>query len=159
MVGNGDPVRITAQVAKGMFRTAEGTFRVDYPIVTEQLAEPRGEGFGLSQKCQIAMKAELAIGERLPESRYELAAKNTAEHFDWKKERIAGFDPARVIGRQSACRNHTMHVWMVFQFLIPGMEHAEEAYFRAEMFRVASDFQERFRTASEQKAVNDFLVL
>ena len=111
------------------------------------------------------MKAELAIGERLPESLYELAAKNPAEHFDWKKEGITGFDPASVIGRQSACRDHTMYakrafrVRMVFQFLVPGMEHAEETYFRAEMLGVTSDFQERFRTGSEQKAVNGLLVL
>jgi len=133
-----------------VFRAAEGTFRVDYPIVVEQLAEPRREGFGLSQKGQIPVKAELASGESFPKGLNKLAAKNSAEHFDWQKEGIPGFDPASVIGRQSACWNYTMHVWMVFQFLVPGMEHAEEADFRTEMFGVASDFQERFRTGSEQ---------
>jgi hypothetical protein len=39
------------------------------------------------------------------------------------------------------------------------MEHAEETDLSAEMFGVASDFQQRFRTGSEQQAVNHFLVL
>jgi len=99
MVGYGDAVGVTTEVAERMFRTAEGTFRVDHPIVVEELAEPRGEGFGVSQKGQIPVKAELASGEPLAESLDKLAAKNSAEHFDWQKEGITGFDPAGVIGR------------------------------------------------------------
>ena len=44
------------------------------------------------------MKAEVAGGERLPEAFYKLATKNSAEHFDWQKEGIPGFDPASMIG-------------------------------------------------------------
>ena len=92
MVGYGDPVGIAAQVAKGMFRAAEGTFRVDHPIIAKELAEPGGEGLGLSKGYQVSVKAELALSECFPERRHELAAKNPAEHFDWQKEGIAGFD-------------------------------------------------------------------
>ncbi len=35
MVGYGDPVRIAAEVAKYMRWAAEGTLRVDYPIVAK----------------------------------------------------------------------------------------------------------------------------
>ena len=35
VVGYGDPVCIAAQVAKRVFRAAERTFRVDYPILAE----------------------------------------------------------------------------------------------------------------------------
>ena len=39
-----------------------------------------------------------------------------------------------------------MDMRMMFEFLIPGMQHAEEADLRAEMFRIASDFEESFGT-------------
>ena len=43
--------------------------------------------------------------------------------------------------------------------LIPGMQHGEEADFRAEVFRIASDFEKSFCTGAEQQIVDDFLVL
>src|SRR5437016_14087018 len=105
MVGDGDTVGVTAEVAKRMFRAAEGTFRVDHPILAEQWAEPRREGLGLSKGYQVSVKAELALSESVPESGHELAAKNPAEDFDWKKEGVTRFDqgvtrfdPASVIG-------------------------------------------------------------
>jgi len=45
------------------------------------------------------------------------------------------------------------------KLLIPGMQHAEEADFRAEMFWIASDFQKGFGTGAKQKIVDDLLVL
>jgi len=35
-----------------------------------------------------------------------------------------------------------MHVRVKFEFLIPGVEHTEEADLRAEMLRIASDCEE-----------------
>ena len=104
MVGYSHPVRVTAEVAKYMLRAAEWTFRVDHPVVAEQLAEPGGEGLGLGEESQISMKAKLAIGKRISESGHELATKNPAQHFDWKEEGVTEFYPARVIGRQPAGR-------------------------------------------------------
>src|ERR1022692_1063253 len=45
------------------------------------------------------------------------------------------------------------------ELLIPGMQHGEEADFRAEVFRIASDFEKCFCTGAEQQTVDDFLVL
>ncbi len=52
-----------------------------------------------------------------------------------------------------------MDVRVVFQLLIPGMQHAEEAGFRTEMLGVARDFQKGFGAGSEQQAVDYLLVL
>lgn len=108
MVGYGDTVGVAAQVAQGMFRAAEGTFRVDYPVVAKELTEPRGERLGVSEKCQISVKAELTISEGAPESSDELAAKSSTEDFDWKEEVVTRLDPAGVIPGQAAGWNHTM---------------------------------------------------
>ena len=45
------------------------------------------------------------------------------------------------------------------QFLVPGVENAEEADLRAEMFGIAGEFEKGFRTGAKQKIVDDLLVL
>jgi hypothetical protein len=52
-----------------------------------------------------------------------------------------------------------MDMGMEPELLTPGMQHGEEADFRAEVFRIASDFEKSFRTGAEQQTVDDFLVL
>ena len=64
-----------------------------------------------------------------------------------------------VIGRETAGRNHTMQMGMMLEFLTPGMEHAEEADFGAQMAGIARDFEQRFGTGPEQEIVDDLLVL
>src|ERR1700692_2929622 len=52
-----------------------------------------------------------------------------------------------------------MDMGMKPELLIPGMQHGEEADFRAEVFRIASDFEKCFGTGAKQQIIDDFLVL
>src|SRR5579871_5826205 len=52
-----------------------------------------------------------------------------------------------------------MDMGMESELLTPGMQHAEEANFCAEMSRIAGDFEKSFRAGAEQQIVDDFLVL
>src|SRR5258708_27058362 len=52
-----------------------------------------------------------------------------------------------------------MDMWMEPELLIPGVQHGEEGNFRAEVSRMASDFEKCFRTGAEQHIVDDFLIL
>src|SRR5260370_34787569 len=52
-----------------------------------------------------------------------------------------------------------MNMRMNLLFLAPGMQHTEEANFRTEVSRIASHFEQGFRTGAEQKIVEDLLVL
>ena len=52
-----------------------------------------------------------------------------------------------------------MHVRVMFEFLIPGVEHTEETDVGAEMFGIASDFEEGCGTGLQQEMVQEFLVL
>jgi len=52
-----------------------------------------------------------------------------------------------------------MHVRVMFEFLIPGVEHTEEADLGAEMFGIASDCEEGCGTGLQQEMVQEFLVL
>ena len=48
---------------------------------------------------------------------------------------------------------------MKLEFLVPGMEHAEEADLGSEMGGVASHFEQRFGAGPQQQTVDGFLVL
>src|SRR6266478_3279277 len=52
-----------------------------------------------------------------------------------------------------------MDTGMNFEFLAPGMQHAQEANLCAEMFRMACHFEKSFGTSVEQQTVEDLLVL
>ena len=105
------------------------------------------------------MKIELAIIKGALERLVELSAKDATEHLDGKKEIVAWFDPARVIGRQSTGRHHAMYMWMELEFLSPAVQHTEEADFCTEMLGIAGHFEKGFRTGAKQEIVEDLLVL
>ena len=65
----------------------------------------------------------------------------------------------RVIERQSAGGDDTMHVRVMFELLIPSVEHTEEADLGAEMLGIASDCEEGFGAGLQQEMVQEFLVL
>ena len=48
---------------------------------------------------------------------------------------------------------------MVLEVLSPGMEHAEQADIDSKVLRVASEFEQRGGTGSEEQIVKDLLVL
>ena len=52
-----------------------------------------------------------------------------------------------------------MDMGMEPELLIPGMQHAEKTDFRAEVFRIASDFEKCFGTGAKQQIIDDFFVL
>ena len=113
----------------------------------------------MSEGLQGAVEAKLALTEVAFQSNDKLTAKNLSEHRNGKKEARMRWNPMRVIERQSAGGHHTMGVWVMFEFLIPGVKHAKEADLGAEMFGIASDFEEGFGTNLEQEVVQDLLVL
>jgi len=159
MVGDGHAMGVTAQITKHMLWAPERTFRVDHPVLSEQWSQPRSKGFRLSQEPQVSMKGELAVMESTLECFVELAAKDATEHLHGKKEVVARFDPARVIGRQATSRSHAMYMRVKLEFLIPGVQHAEEADFCTEMLGIARDFEKGFRASAKQEIVEDLLVL
>jgi hypothetical protein len=49
MIGNGDPVRVSTEVAQDLGRTTEGRLGVDHPVLTVQLSQKSTELFWISQ--------------------------------------------------------------------------------------------------------------
>ena len=93
-VGNGDAMRIGAEITQHMCRSAEGRLGVDDPVVAEQYPQPGSEGAWQSKWEKVAVKLQLTAMEGVAKSFDELAAKDTAEHADGQKEGWPGRDPS-----------------------------------------------------------------
>src|ERR1700726_2835805 len=70
-----------------------------------------------------------------------------------------GSNQAGVIAGDSAGGNDTVDMGVKLEFLVPGMEHAEEADLGSEMGGIARDLQQGFGAGPKQQTIDDFLVL
>ena len=89
----------------------------------------------------------------------ELAAKHAPQDGDGKEKARVRSNPAGVIAGESACGNDAVDMGMELEFLVPSMEHTEEADLGTEMGGIARDFQQSFCAGAEQQTVDDFPVL
>ena len=129
MVRYGHAMGVAAQILEHVFGATEGWFAVDHPVLSKQWSEPAGEGLGLSQQGQLPAEVELLVAEGGLEASDELATKHATQHRAGKKEARAGWNPARVVERESAGRDDTVDMGMNLELLIPGVEHTKEADF------------------------------
>jgi len=75
------------------------------------------------------MELQPPLSESLCQVVEELAAEQFAQGTDWQEEPLAGGNPARAVGRQSAGGSDAMHVRMVLQSLRPGVQDCDEPDF------------------------------
>ena len=158
-VGDGDAMGVGAEIAQHMLRSAEGRLGVHDPVVAEQHPQPGGEGARLGQVCQAAMELKLTSMEGGAESGDELAAEDTAEYADGKKEGAPGGDPTCVVRREAAGGQYAVDMRMKLQALIPAVEHAEETDLGAEVPGIAGDFKQSLSARVKEQVVEEPLVL
>jgi hypothetical protein len=159
MVGDGDAMGVAAEILEHILGPPEGRLAVDHPVLSVEWPQPGSEDLGLSQGDELAIEAELAALEGGAESADELATKDAPEDGAWKKEARAAGNPVGVIERQPPSGDDTMDMGRKFDFLIPGVQHTEEAEVSAEMSGSAGDFEEGFGTGLQQEMVEDLFVL
>ena len=85
MVGDGHTVSVAAQIVQHIFGATEGTFQIDYPVLSKQRPQPGGKDLGLSEEFQISLEAKLTVLKSLLEGIDKLAAKDFTQHFLGKK--------------------------------------------------------------------------
>jgi hypothetical protein len=159
VVGDGDAVGVGTEIAQNVFWAAERRLGVDHPVVAEQQSQLRSESSWFSQWSESAVELDSVSSESALECSDELTAEHAAEHLYGKEEGPPGTYPAIVIGGHAAGGHHAVHMRVMLQALIPGMEHAEEADVGAEMTWITSDLQECFGAGLEQQVIDEALVL
>ena len=132
---------IAAEILQHVLGSAEGWFGVDDPIFAEERTQPGREELGMGERCEFSGQVQLATLESRSKSRDELATKDAPEYSDGKKEAWVRANPAGVIAGESAGGNDTVDMGMKLEFLVPGMEHAEETDLGSEMSGIARHFE------------------
>src|ERR1700726_1473582 len=159
MVRDGDAVSVAAKILQHVLGSAEGWFGVDDPMFAEERTQPGREELGMGERCEFSRQVQLAALERGPKSGDELAAKHAPQYSNRKEEAWMGSNPAGVIAGESAGGNDTVDMGVKLEFLVPGMEHAEEADLGTEMGGIARDLQQGFGAGPEQQTIDEFSVL
>src|SRR5512142_911730 len=113
----------------------------------------------MGEWCEFSGQVQLSAFEGRLQASDELTTKHAPQYREGKEEAWVGSNPVGVIAGESARGNDTVDMGMKLEFLVPGVEHAEEADLRSEMGRVACDFQQSFGAGSEQQTIDEFLVL
>ena len=150
---------VRAQVVEDILGAPERRLAINDPIPAEEWTQEGSESFWRGERLQLTVKAQLTFGESAFQSGDELAPKNPSQNRKGKKETATGGEPAVVVGRESSGGDHAMDMRMMLQFLVPGVEHAEEANLGAQMPGMASDFEQSLSAGTEQQIVEDLLVL
>src|SRR5579864_6514781 len=149
MVGDGNAVGIAAEILQYVFGSAEGWFGIDDPIFAEGRTQPGGEELGMGERGKFSGQVQLTAIEGRLQAGDELAAKHAPQYRNRKEEAWVGSNPAGVIAGESAGGNDTVDMGMKLEFLVPGMEHAEEADLGTEMGGIARDLEQGFGAGPE----------
>src|ERR1700722_15218393 len=140
---------VLTEITECVLSTTEGSFRVHDPFGAEQRASPCCEGLRIAKGGECSVEGEFVLCIELFQAIHEFTPEDFFEHLNREEELLLRVDPPRVVWSQAAGGNHTMNVGMMLEFLIPGVQDAEEPDLRAEGLRIAGDLQQRFGAAPE----------
>src|ERR1039458_5796482 len=133
---------VLAKITKRVLRAAERAFCVNHPVGAEQRAQPRCEGLRILQCGECSMEGDFVLRMQRFEAIHELAPEHCFEYVDRQEEILLRVDPPRMVRRQSAGRDNTMNMRMMLEFLVPGVEDAEEPDLDAETLRITGDLKQ-----------------
>src|SRR5258705_4941717 len=80
MVGDGDAVRVAAEILEHVVGTSKGWFGVDDPVFAEERTEPGSEKLGMGERCEFSSKMQLAALEGRLQAGDELATKYASQY-------------------------------------------------------------------------------
>src|SRR4029077_20506059 len=141
MVRDGHAVGIAAEILQDVLGSPEGWFGGDNPIAAGGGAQPGSEDIAMGEGCEFFGQGQVAVREGRLEAGDELATKHAPQYSNGKEEAWVGSNPAGVIAGESAGGNDTVDRGMQLEFLVPGVQHAEEADLGSEMGGVTRHFE------------------
>src|SRR5271165_4135513 len=131
-VGNGDTMRVTAEIGERLARAAEW-LGIDYPIDAAQFGETRFESIGIGEAGERTGEAQPADVMSFLQVAQEQPSKQSRKNSHREEESGAAGDPARAIERGAATGHDAMDMRVMRESLAPGVEHGGDADAGAEM--------------------------
>ena len=157
VVGDGNPVGIPSQIFDRIPETVEGFFDVWAPVFLIKAVFERLPDAGILQSTAGGRKNKFPLLVTGVQKRKIFPLELIPEYPDRDKELSGGAaDPA--VRSEPCPGDDAVHVDMVAQFLVPGVEHLDDPGLCPEVFFVGRQFQECLRTAFMEQPVKKLLV-
>lgn len=148
---------IPAKVFDGIAKAMKGFLDVGTPIfLIEEISESR-PFIRILQSFTGRGKNQLFILKECLETGQKLSFEFIPENPHWNKEIFLYF-PDFMAGGKSAAGNNTVHMHMISDLLVPGMEYLDDPGCCAEVLFAFGKFQKCFGAASVEKAIEKLLV-
>src|SRR3974377_2023372 len=121
VIGNGDAMRVTAEIAQYFQRSAEGRLGIHDPVLAMQPSQKSMKLFRVRQRRCWSSTTEPGFVIEAFQAGAKLASEHAAQTLHRQKERIAWANPIVVIRRQPARRDSAVNVGMEKQVLPPSV--------------------------------------
>src|SRR4051795_6440307 len=157
-VGEGDPVRVAAEIVENLPGPAERSLGIDDPFDAAQRLDVRTESGRLAQPREIAEEGQVASLKGRLETLEEEAAIKTREDADGQEEARAAGDEASV-RPDAAPRHDAVDVRVVGERLPPRVQDRDHPGLGAQMLRIGADGADGLGRGLEQDVVDHGLVL
>lgn len=134
-VGDGNPVGVTAKVLDGIAKPVKSLFDVRAPVFLIKAVFECFPDAGILQSAEGGRKNKLPLLIAGVQERKIFSLKLIPEHSDRDKKFRGGFPDPAVRGK-AAAGDDAVHMDMVIQFLVPGMEDLYDPRLGAKIFLV-----------------------
>lgn len=153
LIGEGDAMRVAAQILQHLCRTCHGALGVDDPGLRAQFTEQRLTLLWIAQDLGAAGEVELAVLKSVAEGCEVFGAKHRRECLDRKEKAALGRAPLAG-GGKGAAGDQGVHVNMLRECLAPGVEDERGTKLTAEPARVSAELKQCLRGGVKQGAID-----
>jgi len=141
VIGDRDPMCVSAELPENVHRAMKGGFGVDNPILSMESAQKAMKLLGVGQQRRRPGTVKTATPVEAFQTGAKLTAEDAAEDLYRKKERVTRPNPAAMVWRESAGGNHAVNVRMEQKILSPGVQNADDSDLSAQVPGIGCDFQ------------------
>ncbi len=158
MVGDGDAVGVSSEVAEDLLGSAEGGLGVDDPVFLVEMVTKRCPCPRMGEVGSASREIEHGVFVRVVEGGEKLPPEKPAEHLNRQEVALTPGDPALCVKRQPTTGDDAVQMRVEQEILPPGVQEGGRGDLRAEVVGVASYLLQGLRRRVEEKRVGNPLI-
>ena len=157
VVGDCNPVCIPSKILNCIAKSVKGLFDVRTPVLSVKTAFESFPFKGILQCFAGSGKHKLLLlMQRI--QKCEIFPLELISQDSDRDEKFCGRFPDSLVRSKPASGDDAVHMDMVVQFLVPGVEHLDDPGLRSKVFVIGRQFQKSFGGAFMEQVVKKLLV-
>ena len=145
---------IASQILDGIAKTVKCLFDVRTPVLPVKMVFESCPFTGIPQCFAGSGKRKLLLLMQRIQKGEIFPLELIPEDFD-RDEKLSGRLPDPAVRSNPSSGNDAVHMDMVVQFLVPGVEHLDDPGLSSKIFLVCAQFQKSFGTAFMEQPVKE----